>query len=274
MTASRVQWLPTVTSMSASMAPPTSPPGGKSQVSSGAVTPARRSVERLGQLGHTEPRGAAGQRGARRWHQAVAVGVALDDRHHLRRPRPARQLGDVVADGVEVDADPRRGARGRGGRGGGGRGGHGPDESRTPRSAARPSRWATAAGMPWATASARTGPTGVGAVGGDAVDEGAQGTGDVGGQAGGEQRAEQPGEHVARPGGGQPRRGVGLRPGGGALAGRHDEGGGALEQHGRAGELGQGAGVGSGPGLDLLPAHLRSARPGGSGGGRTRPRAA
>ena len=79
----------------------------------GCRDPRAAQLERLGELGDPEPGGTAAQRGPGRRNQPVAVAVGLDDGHHLGGTGAAAEFGDVVADRVEVDARPCRGARGR-----------------------------------------------------------------------------------------------------------------------------------------------------------------
>ena len=91
-------------------------------------------------------------------------------------------------------------------------------------------------------------------VGGDAVHEGTEGGRVVRREAGREQGADDAGEHVAGPGGGEPRRRVGL--GAHRLALGDDEGRRALEQHGGAGQGDQTPGVAERVALDVVGGDL------------------
>ena len=76
--------------MSARSAAAKSSPGHVQPGQQPAADAGRAQREALGQLGHAEPGRAARERGPGARHQPVAVGVGLDDRHHLGRPGPAR----------------------------------------------------------------------------------------------------------------------------------------------------------------------------------------
>ena len=93
-----------------------------------SVDPGRAQLQRLGQIGDTQPAGAARQRRLGHAHRSVPIAVRLDHCHQLGPARVLPQPCDVVGDRREVD--PRLAKRP----------GHGAD-SRITKARAMPASW-------------------------------------------------------------------------------------------------------------------------------------
>ena len=219
--------------------PRRSPGRARAATTAAGPRPRLAQLDGLGQLGDPQPGGAAAQGGARTGHQAVAVGVGLDDGHHLGAAGPRLERGDVAADGDEVDLGTRGQPRRRRGWGGAGRGGAHRRPVFHERCSSASEQVGHGLGMPCATASARTGPPGLARSAATPCTRAPRLPASSGLEPGGEQGPADAGQHVAGPCRGQPGRGVVLRAHRTAVLGRgDDEGGRTLEQDGGAGAVG------------------------------------